>query len=209
METPTSIQEQIQRLIAFRQEIYSKVFVQRRDALMDTLDALLSTGSFPSFAMLSQSERFQRQWPSLYDAVEEGRINEDALRTLLVRQLPQQGICVFPLDGSSWPRPRAQVLEDRQYVYQASSAVNGGTVTIGYPYSWLDWCAEPHSSWALPIDVRRIPSHQTAQEVGAEQVRELARLRADTPTGWTSWRPMGNMATPDFSGKCTVCPSGW
>jgi hypothetical protein len=70
METPTSIQEQIQRLIAFRQEIYSKVFVQRRDALMDTLDALLSTGSFPSFAMLSQSERFQRQWPSLYDAVE-------------------------------------------------------------------------------------------------------------------------------------------
>jgi hypothetical protein len=86
---------------------------------MDTLDALLSTGSFPSFAMLSQSERFQRQWPSLYDAVEEGRINEDALRTLLVRQLPQQGICVFPLDGSSWPRPRAQVLEDRQYVYQA------------------------------------------------------------------------------------------
>jgi hypothetical protein len=183
METPTSIQEQIQRLIAFRQEIYSKVFVQRRDALMDTLDALLSTGSFPSFAMLSQSERFQRQWPSLYDAVEEGRINEDALRTLLVRQLPQQGICVFPLDGSSWPRPRAQVLEDRQYVYQASSAVNGGTVTIGYPYSWLDWCAEPHSSWALPIDVRRIPSHQTAQEVGAEQVRELARLRADTPHG--------------------------
>jgi len=23
---------------------------------------------------------------------------------------------VFPLDGSSWPQPRAQVLEDRQYV---------------------------------------------------------------------------------------------
>ena len=119
---------------------------------MDTLDALLSTGSFPSFALLSQSERFQRQWPSLYDAVEEGRINEDALRVLLVRQLPQQGICVFPLDGSSWPRPRAQVLEDRQYVYRASSAVNGGTVTIGYSYSWLAWCAEPHSSWALPSD---------------------------------------------------------
>ena len=32
-----------------------------------------------------------------------------------------------------WPRPRSRVLDDRQYVYQASSDVNGGTVTIGYP----------------------------------------------------------------------------
>jgi len=69
METQASTREQVQHLIAFRQEIYSKVFVARRDALMDTLDALLSTGSFPSFALLSQSERFQRQWPRLYDYV--------------------------------------------------------------------------------------------------------------------------------------------
>lgn len=62
-------------------------------------------------------------------------------------------------------------------LYQASSAINGGTVTVGYPYSLLAWCAEPHSSWSLPLDVRCIPGQKTAQEVGAEQVREPARLR--------------------------------
>jgi hypothetical protein len=77
-----------------------------------------------------------------------------------------------PLDGS------ARTLEDRQYVYQASTDVNGGTVTIGYPYSLLEWCAEPHSSWSLPVDVRRVPSTKTAQEVGAEQIKGLAESRA-------------------------------
>jgi hypothetical protein len=56
--------------------------------------------------------------------------------------------------------------------------VNGGTVTVGYPYSLLEWCAEPHSSWSLPVDVRRVPSTQTAQEVGAEQIQALAKARS-------------------------------
>jgi len=92
--------------------------------------------------MLSQSSQFQRKWPSLYAAVEDGE------------------------------------LDDRQFVYQASSDVNGGNVTIGYPYSLLEWCAEPHSSWSLPVDARRVPSTQTAQEVGAEQIKDLAQARA-------------------------------
>ncbi|MFN3308239.1 MAG: transposase [Anaerolineales bacterium] len=181
MNTQTSTRENINRLIAFRQEVYGRVFTARRDALFDVLDALLSAGSVSSFAMLSQSERFRRKWPSLYAAVEDGRIDAEALRTLLIGQLPRQGLCLFPLDGSSWPRPRSRVLKDLQHVYQASSDVNGGTVTVGYPYSLLEWCAEPHSSWSLPLDVRRIPSQKTAQAVGAEQVHELARLRADCP----------------------------
>lgn len=109
--------------------------------------------------------------------MEDCQIDTEAMRRLLAHQLPQTGICVFPLDGSCWPRPRGRVLEDLQYVYQASSDVNGGTVTVGYPYSLLEWCAEAHSSWSLPLDVRRIPSQKTAQEVGAEQVQALAALR--------------------------------
>ena len=74
--------------------------------------------------------------------------------------------------------PDRGVLDDRQYVYQASSDVNGGTVTVGYPYSLLEWCAEPHSSWSLPVDIRRVPSTQTAQAVGAEQIQALAKARS-------------------------------
>jgi len=179
MNQPTSTREHINRLIEFRQAIYAEGFLARRDALFEVLDALLATGAPASFAMLSQSERFQRRWPSLYAAVEDGRIASAWLRRFLIQQVPQRGVCIFPLDGSSWPRPRARTLPDLQYVYQASSDVNGGTVTIGYPYSLLEWCAEAHSSWSLPLDVRRISSAETAQAVGAEQIRHLAQARCD------------------------------
>ncbi len=178
MMPPTSTQEHINRLIEFRQAVYRHGFEKRRDALFDTLDALLSGGTFASFACLSQSERFQRQWPSLYAAVEDGQADTQALRDLLVRQLPQKGICVFPLDGSSWPRPRSRVLKDLQDVYQASSDVDGGHITVGYPSSLLEWGAEAQTSWSLPRDVRRISSDQTAQEAGVAHIQALAQARA-------------------------------
>ncbi len=137
--------------------MYAQIFIRRRDALFDALDALLSSGTFSSFALLSQSERFQRKWPSLYAAVEDGEIDTDALRALVVRQFPQEGVCIFPPDSSSWPRPRGRVLEDLQYVYQASSDVNGGAVTVGYPYSLLEWCAEAQlTDWGAPLSLYRL-----------------------------------------------------
>ena len=178
MTKQESTKQDINKLIEFRQAIYERGMLLRKDALFDVLDALLSTGSVSSFAMLSQSERFQRRWPSLYAGMEDGQLDSAWLRDFLGRQVPSKGICIFPLDGSPWQRPRARTLEDRQYVYQASTDVNGGTVTVGYPYSLLEWCAEPHSSWSLPVDVRRVPSTKTAQEIGAEQIKGLAESRA-------------------------------
>jgi hypothetical protein len=175
---PEATKENVNKLIEFRQAVYAKGMLARRDALFNLLDALTAEGRVSSFAMLSQSSQFQRKWPSLYAAVEDGELHSDWLRSYLAKQVPQQGICIFPMDGSPWPRPRSKVLDDRQFVYQATTDVNGGSVTIGYPYSLLEWCAEPHSSWSLPIDVRRIPSTQTAQNVGAEQIHALAEARA-------------------------------
>lgn len=179
MENSISTKENVNKLIEFRQAVYEHGMSARRDALFNLLDALICEGRVSSFAMLSQSEQFRRKWSSLYGAVEDGEIDSQWLRTFLARQVPRRGICIFPLDGSPWPRPRSRVLADRQYVFQASSAVNGGTVTIGYPYSLLEWCVEPHSSWRLPIDPRRVTSAQTTQEVGAEQIQALAEARSD------------------------------
>jgi hypothetical protein len=175
---PKSTKENVNKLIEFRQAVYDHGITARRDAMFNLLDALLAQGSVSSFAMLSQAEQFQRKWPSLYAAVEDGQLNEAWLRQYLAQQVPQQGICYFALDGSPWPRPRAKTLDDRQYVFQASSDVNGGTIAIGYPYSSLDWVATPHSSWALPVDERRVTSIQTPQEVGALQIEALAQARA-------------------------------
>ncbi len=178
MKETNSTKENINRLIEFRQAVYENGISKRRDALFDLLDAILWGGAGSSFATLSQNDPFQRKWPSVYAAVEDGQLNEDWLQEKLAQQVPSCGICIFALDGSPWPRPRARTLEDRQYVFQASSDVNGGTVTIGYPYSSLDGVVEPHPSWALPISERRVSGCQTAQGVGAEQVQELAKARA-------------------------------
>ena len=181
MQKQATTKENINSLIEFRQAIYKHGMVARRDAQFELLDALLAEGRVSSFAMLSQSERFSRKWPSLYSAVEDGRLDSDWLREFLAQQVPGEGIHIFALDGSPWPRPRARTLEDRQYVYQASSDVNGGTVTIGYPYSLLEWCVEAHSSWSLPVDVRRVCSEQSVAVVGAEQIRALSEARSAFP----------------------------
>jgi hypothetical protein len=89
--------ENINKLIEFRQAISENGMLSRRDALFNLLDALLSEGSIFSFAMLSQSSRFQRKWPSLYSAIEDGEIDRHWLHTYLARQVLQQGICIFPL----------------------------------------------------------------------------------------------------------------
>lgn len=178
MKKQATTKEYFNKLIEFRQAVYENGITRRRDAVFDLLDAMLSEGAVSSFAMLSQAEPFQRKWSSVYAAVEDGRLNEDWLRKYLAQEVPGTGICRFALDGSPWPRPRAKTLEDRQYVFQASSDVNGGTVAIGYPYSSLDWVVEPHTSWALPIDEQRVASSQTAQAVGVEQIKALAQARA-------------------------------
>jgi hypothetical protein len=70
-------------------------------------------------------------------------------------------------------------MDDRQYVYHPTAAVNGGSICIGYPYSLLDWVPEAHQSWSLSVSVQRIPSQMTAVEMGITQVKELSRNRAD------------------------------
>jgi hypothetical protein len=132
--TQETTKANINKLIEFRQDVYENGMLTRRDALFELMDALVCKESVSSFVRLSQSSQFQWKWLSLYAAVEDGELDCEWLRTYLARRAPQKGMCVFPIDGSPWPRPRSQVLDDRQYVYQASSDVNGGTVRSGlYP----------------------------------------------------------------------------
>jgi len=74
-------------------------------------------------------------------------------------------------------------MDDRQYVYHPTAAVNGGSVCVGYPYSLLDWVPQAHCSWSLSVSVKRIPSNTTAGEMGIAQIKELSQNRADVQEG--------------------------
>ena len=70
-------------------------------------------------------------------------------------------------------------LDDRLYEYHPTPAVKGGSICIGYPYSFLDWVPEAHSSWSLSVSVKRIPSRTTAGEMGVAQIKELSQNRVN------------------------------
>jgi hypothetical protein len=169
---PTT-QEHINKIIEFRQAIHANGFGKQRDALSEVLDAICLTGSLSSFPLLSLSKAFRRQWHSLYKAVERGSVMDKWLSRHLAQQVPQEGIQHYSLDGSAWARPRARTMDDRQYVYHPTAAINGGSVCIGYPYSLLDWVPQAHRSWSLSVSIKRIPSSVTAGEMGITQLSVL------------------------------------
>jgi hypothetical protein len=185
------------KLIEFRQAVYSHVFRTRRDALFTTLDDLLAGGTCASFAYLSQSERFQHKWPNLYAAVEDGQLESQVLHDLLVRLLPQQGVCAFPSDGSSCPRPRSRVLEDLQYVCHTSSEM-AATSRLALPPRCWNSAPKPRAAGR---------SHWTC---GALRARKRLRMRATpasrpwrkrgraVPKPWILSRQTGNTATRAF-----------
>ena len=179
MNKKETTQEHINKIIEFRQAIYANGFGKERDALSEALDAICLTGSLSSFPLLSLSKGFQRQWHSLYKAVERGKINEEWMSQSLSRQIPQEGIQHYALDETAWPRPSARTMDDLQYVYHPTPAINGGSVCVGYPYSLLDWVPEANQSWSLSVSVKRIPSQMTSSEMGVSQIMSLSENRAD------------------------------
>jgi hypothetical protein len=173
--------EHLNRLTAFRQAVYDRVLTKRRDAQQEALDALLLSPPVRSFPELSLSPAFRRAWPSLYKGLADGEQDETAHLELIARQIPSKLVMIFPLDESAWPRPDAATLADRGFVHSATPQVDGAGIVIGHSYSVLAYCAEPQSSWTLPVSIRRVPSTSDAVEVGVAQVQALCRVCADKP----------------------------
>ena len=180
VNNPTTTQEHINKLIEFRQAVYEHGFRRRRDALFETLDALLHAGRAASFAMLSFAPGFKRQCHSLYKTLEMGDLDEAWLKSHLSHQVPRSGVQYFSLDGTAWPRPRARTLDDRQYAYHPTPAVNDGSICVGYPYSLLDWVPTLGTSRLLTVNVQRIPSTATVREIGVQQINTLPQPRTNS-----------------------------
>ena len=178
MNTQKSTQEQLNKLIEFRQTVYEQFLTARQEAQFEALDALLLKGRVASFPWLSTAGCFQRQWPSLYDAIEQGQQDVAGLQPFLVGQVAQSGIQYWSLDGSAWPRLQARTLPERQYVYAPGRGFKGKPVVPGYAYSFLDWVPQAGESWSLSVDVERVRPDSSDLLVGASQIKRLCEARA-------------------------------
>jgi DDE superfamily endonuclease len=159
----------------FRHEIYD-CFAKAKDALFNTVDALMTETQARSFPELSHSPWFERKWCSLYEAFEDGRIDEKRLREILARYLPkpEEGKWLWiGIDASKIARPSAVTSADRtaQHVHNLPECKK--PVTFGWQFSTVVVLADPVSSWTYLLDQHRVCSQTTAIEVAEEQLRQV------------------------------------
>jgi DDE superfamily endonuclease len=118
----------------FRHAVYG-CFRRAGDALFNTVDALLTEDRAHSFPELSLSPYFERQWPSLYEAFEDGCIDEQQLRQVFAAFLPysagEKPLWVG-VDSSGTARPRTAASEHRNdgSAGRLCPIRRGGPVTI-------------------------------------------------------------------------------
>jgi DDE superfamily endonuclease len=148
----------------FRHDVYAS-FVRGKDALFNSVDALITETQITSFPELSQSPWFERKWPSLYEAFEDGRIDEERLRETFATYLTPPDANHWQwigIDASKIARPDAVTSADRtaQYVHNLPECKK--PITFGWQFSTVVALAQPTSSWTYILDQQRVASGTTA-----------------------------------------------
>jgi DDE superfamily endonuclease len=170
-------------LADFRRSLYT-CFRQAGDALMNLADALLSETPAQSLVELSLSPFFTRQWPSVYEALQDANIDRAALLKLFVEYAP---IPAFPQrlvlggDASSILRVQSKTAKDRTYVHASNLPEGTKPVRPGWQFSTVSVLPQLNSSWTYVLENRRIPSSATQATVMAEQLAQILGLLAEHP----------------------------
>jgi DDE superfamily endonuclease len=164
--------------------------------LFNTVDALLTETSAHSFPELSLSPLFERRWCSLYEAFEDGQIDQTRLCQVFVRYLlrPVDGERMWlGIDARSHERPQSPTSPDRTVVYKPNLPQNSKPISYGWQFSTVVSLPAQPSSWTAVLTQQRIPAAQTSVEVAASQLRQLAPLLGCRPIvasdRWNSCAP--------------------
>src|SRR5437763_13718659 len=99
----------------FRNDLYA-CFGQNRDALFNLADALLSETTAHSVIELTLSPLFERKWPSLYAALQHGKVDQARFEQTLVHYAPKPGPTqrlVVAVDANNTERPFSETSPDR------------------------------------------------------------------------------------------------
>jgi len=124
----------LEKLKQFRTGVYS-ILGKAKDALFDLMDAVLVTRSVYSFAELSISPVFRRQWSSVYEAIQDGNPPRTELMKLYMKQLTPREQIVLAGDHTAWARLDARTLRERTFEHQAHPMSGAKPVTVGQGYS--------------------------------------------------------------------------
>jgi hypothetical protein len=165
----------------FRKRLYHMYFNNRKDTLMDLLDALCDNYLARSVVELSLNPRFQRDYNSLYKAITE-HYPENALLSLAELAAPhlpspwKGKFWLLGTDVTAYPRPYAFKLTERESVYQPTPIKGQIPVTYGHDFSQINLLVPRSSrydpSWNIPLHGRRTRRENRKQTTTA-QMRSL------------------------------------
>lgn len=158
----------------FRHDIYD-CFPRAKDALFNTVDALMSEPQATSLPEITQSLWFERHWSSVYEALEDGRIDQTALRNVFWRYAPQPppGHRLWvAIDVSGIARPSSVTAADRTALTVHNLPKGKKAITYGWQFSTMVVLPQEPSSRTFILDQRRVKSDATAIEVAVEQIRQ-------------------------------------
>ena len=100
-----------ERLKDFRQAAY-ELLVRAKDATFELMDAVMTTRNASCLAEFSLSPRFNRQWSSIYEALQDCRPDRKKLMELyreqLEPQVPATEHILVAIDRTVWGRPDAK-----------------------------------------------------------------------------------------------------
>ena len=171
------------RFNAFRRDVYA-CFKRAGAALFNLSDAVLTDPTARSFVEFSQAASFQRRWPSLYAALQDGRIDRAALRRTFAAFMPpppEGRRLLLGLDTSPIRRPDAVTSPDRTLVYWPNLPRDATPVVPGWSFSALVVLPVPVSSWIYFLDHQRVASSESAVSVGVEQLQSVLPLLTVRP----------------------------
>jgi hypothetical protein len=192
-----------ERLKDFRQAAY-ELLVLAKDATFELMDAVMTTRNASCLAEFSLSPLFNRQWPSIYEALQDSRPDRKKLMELYREQLEQQvpptEHILVAIDHTAWARAEAKTLQDRTHEYQRG-------VIIGQGYSTIAWIPEAQGSWALPLLHERISSGSSPILQAASQLK-LVCEQSVNPVLAVLDREYGNaswvLAQADIQADCLM-----
>ncbi len=172
----------------WRNQLYNALN-SRRESVIELIDALSSNLQALSVVELSLNPLFQRNYNSLYKAIQEflpeknsekyASINKDLLKTVsqTIPQPRKRNFNLFGIDTTPAPRPYSHTLKDRSYIYYPNPIKGNKPINIGHSYSVVAALPEKNESsnvpWAVPISGERLPSKAKAIELGNLQLKYI------------------------------------
>ena len=177
---PISATMNFNKLQAFRRAVY-QYLCRAHDATFELTDAILLTRHAYSLADLSLCPVFRRQWPSIYEALEDCRPSRQKLMKLYIEQIPTDVRPLLAIDHTSWSRPDAVTLQERTIEHRPTNVPGSKPITLGQGYSTIAWIPETTGSWALPLRHERITSWENPIQKAVWQLKQVCKYLKARP----------------------------